>query len=69
MTPYTHTLTYDSALTGSPLVRPLFYEFPEERNVGNNYNQFMLGDSLLVSPVLEYTQENRFEAFFPYGSW
>ena len=69
MTPYYHTLTYESARTGAPLVRPLFYEFPEERNLGANADQFMVGDALLVSPVLDFSNDNRFPAYFPYGSW
>ena len=29
--PYWHTFMYEAAATGTPAIRPLFYEFPEEQ--------------------------------------
>ena len=66
--PYIQTSAYFGFKTGQPLVRPLFYEFPRDPNVGDIYEQFMLGDSILVSPSLA-PGRTQYLAYFPYGTW
>ncbi|XP_050523206.1 neutral alpha-glucosidase C [Daktulosphaira vitifoliae] len=51
--PLWYTLFRNHELTGAPVIRPLFFEFPFEDNVNNIDNQFMIGNSLLVCPVTE----------------
>ena len=36
----------------TPLMRPMFMDFPEEENMFGIASQFMFGDSILVSPKL-----------------
>ena len=69
LVPYTHTVMYESAAEGSPAVRPMWYEFPAEQGTYDNAKQFMLGDALLFSPVVETLETSQLLAFFPYGSW
>ena len=38
-------------------MRPLWYSFPEEEEVNKIETQFLLGDSLLVCPVLAPGQD------------
>lgn len=57
--PYYYTLFYKAsspADTSSPtatVLRPLFFEFPNDPQTFNIHNQFMIGDTLLVTPVLK----------------
>lgn len=64
--PYFYTLHYKSHKTGTPIVRPLFLEFPEDEKAYEVEDEFMLGDSLLVAPVLERGAEKR-RIYLPYG--
>jgi alpha-D-xyloside xylohydrolase len=37
---------------GTPPMRPLFYDFPQDREAWNIEDEFMFGPDLLVAPVL-----------------
>jgi alpha 1,3-glucosidase len=50
--PYTYTLFSESHKDGSPVMRPIWYEFPEEREAFDSQEQFLFGPSLLITPVL-----------------
>lgn len=70
--PYLYTLFHEAALSGTPVLRPLFYEFPEDLGSRNNGFQFMLGDALLVTPVfssLAGSTSVQADAHFPPASW
>ena len=60
-------LAQDSAQTGEPIVRHMDYVFPGE-GFETEQTQFMLGDSILVAPVLERGAESR-KVRLPKGSW
>ena len=65
--PYIYGLFRESSQNGSPVVRPMFFQYPEtpaERVA----DQFMLGDSLLAAPVLVKGARNR-PVFLPEGDW
>lgn len=57
----------DSAKTGEPIIRHMEYQFP-----GNGWeeidDQFMLGNSILVAPVLQKGATRR-HIQFPEGNW
>lgn len=53
MFPYWYTLARHSNVSGSPIVRPLWYEFYNDRRFSEVDNRFMLGSAILVIPVLE----------------
>jgi alpha-glucosidase len=55
-----------SAKTGEPVVRNLEYDFPGQ-GFEDCRDQFMLGESILVAPMLE--KGNYREVSFPKGSW
>ncbi len=50
--PYWETLFWDANAYGTPPLRPLFFAFDDPSYYGNS-NQFMVGDSILVTPALE----------------
>ncbi|KUP22531.1 glycoside hydrolase family 31 protein [Paenibacillus sp. DMB5] len=60
-------LAEHAAATGEPILRHMAYVFPEE-NFENVTDQFMLGDEVLVAPVLEKGALSR-TVSFPEGNW
>lgn len=42
--PYLYTLFLSANATGGPIMRPLFYEFPEDPEVGGVDKEFLLGE-------------------------
>ena len=53
---------------GSPLLRAMFYEFPEDEKCWNIYDQYMFGSEYLVAPVLSLNTFTR-EVYLPEGKW
>ncbi|WP_331272914.1 TIM-barrel domain-containing protein [Motilibacter deserti] len=53
--------------TGEPIMKPLFWEFPEEQATYTLDDQWLLGDSLLAAPVLE--QATSRDVYLPEGRW
>lgn len=51
--PYMYTLFHQAHTTGSTVMRALAWEFPNEPQLAGVDNQFLLGPSILVTPVLE----------------
>ncbi|KAL1304342.1 hypothetical protein AAFC00_000741 [Neodothiora populina] len=51
--PYLYTLFHNSHTTGSTVMRALAWEFPNDPTLAAADRQFLLGPSLLVTPVLE----------------
>ena len=62
--PYFYSNLYQASLDGTPFIRPLWYEFPQEQQLLNQDEQFFAGDSILVSPVLHPNQTS-VEAYLP----
>ncbi len=54
--------------TGEPVIRPVFWLAPEDENALLCGDQFLVGDEILVAPVLYRGQTSR-EIYFPPGSW
>ncbi|MFD9870273.1 glycoside hydrolase family 31 protein [Streptomyces niveus] len=66
--PYFVTLAQLARLTGAPYVRPVWWGAPEDRALRDCEDAFLLGDSLLVAPVLEAGTERR-AVRLPRGRW
>jgi alpha-glucosidase len=66
--PYLYTLSWEAHKTGAPLMRPLFWAFEDHPSFDEVDDQFMLGDALLVAPVLQEGMESR-KVQFPPGVW
>ncbi len=52
---------------GTPVMRPLFYGFPEDKKAWEVEDEYMFGDHVLVAPVLYENQRER-EVYLPEGS-
>lgn len=53
---------------GSPINRPLWWVDPTDANTLTIDDQYMLGDDILVAPVLKENATSR-DIYFPAGSW
>lgn len=51
--PYLYSLSLESALKGSPIIRPLFYEFQCDPKTDEMSFEYMLGPNLLIASVVE----------------
>ncbi|MGB3778300.1 MAG: glycoside hydrolase family 31 protein [Tunicatimonas sp.] len=60
-------LAQSSALTGEPIVRAMEYVFPEQDYEAIK-DQFMVGDDILVAPVVQPESRSRV-VHFPAGTW
>lgn len=60
---------YDEASTnGSPLIRPMFYEFPTDSECWNIQDQYMFGSKYLCAPIFTYNCFSR-SVYLPEGNW
>ncbi|MFF4754264.1 TIM-barrel domain-containing protein [Streptomyces sp. NPDC002514] len=66
--PYFVTLAHLARRTGAPYVRPLWWSAPEDRALRDCEDAFLLGDCLLVAPVLDPGADRR-AVQLPRGRW
>ncbi|MGW6616911.1 glycoside hydrolase family 31 protein [Streptomyces erythrochromogenes] len=66
--PYFVTLAHMARRTGAPYVRPVWWGAPEDRRLRDCEDTFLLGDALLVAPVLECGADRR-AVRLPRGRW
>jgi alpha-D-xyloside xylohydrolase len=65
--PYIYDAAKEVANQGTPMMRAMILEFPEDRTCQNLDQQYMLGPDLLVAPV--FNAEGIVEFYLPAGSW
>lgn len=51
MRPYLRSLMEEASQRGTPLMRPLFYDFPEDKSAWSISDEYMFGSELLVAPI------------------
>jgi alpha-glucosidase len=67
LVPYFYSLLYEASTIGSPIMRPLIYEFQNDEKVLEESFDFMLGRSILVANVLEKGAKTR-KVYLPQGA-
>ncbi|KAH8594237.1 glycosyl hydrolases family 31-domain-containing protein [Bisporella sp. PMI_857] len=67
MRDYTRTLMEDAHKHGSPVMRPMFYDFPFDSECWNVETQYMYGHKYLCCPVL-YPSQRRMSVYLPKGA-
>jgi len=66
--PYIIALANAVPKTGEPILRPLWYEFPEDKEAQPITDEFMVGDAVVVAPVLSKGAVTR-DVYLPAGEW
>lgn len=66
--PYIAGLMKEAHKNGSPVIRTMFYEFPEDEKCWECEDQYMFGPDYLVAPVFEYGARER-SVYLPEGKW
>lgn len=66
--PYLYSAFAQHSQTGMPILRPLFTVDPTDDKLRTVDDAFMVGDTLLVAPVLNKNQTER-EIYLPRGRW
>jgi alpha-glucosidase len=66
--PYTYSLAWEAHRTGTPLMRPLVLEYPDDPNVVDMSTEFMWGPSMLVAPVTA-GGATHWPVYLPQGTW
>ncbi|GMF23347.1 unnamed protein product [Phytophthora lilii] len=66
--PYMYSLFYQAHRSGSPVVRPLSFEFPHDKISREIEHQYLLGPALMVSPVV-HEGAISVEVYFPAAHW
>jgi len=51
--PYYYTLFKEASVSGIPVMRPLWLEFPDDKETFNNGDAFMVGPSILVQGIYQ----------------
>jgi alpha-glucosidase len=68
--PYLYALADENARTGAPLMRPLFYDFPDALDLPcNQPTAFTLGDRLLIAPSPTLESPAPYSICLPAGRW
>lgn len=68
LVPYLSKTARECVEKSRPMMRPLVYDWPEDRYAVGCDDEFMLGDDLLVAPLLEENRETR-QVYLPRGEW
>ncbi|MBO3801663.1 MAG: glycoside hydrolase family 31 protein [Thermoproteota archaeon] len=66
--PLMYTLVKESHDTGLPVVRPLLLEFQDDENTYCIDDEFLLGSSILVAPIVKQGINRRL-IYLPMGNW
>ncbi len=66
--PYIYALYYQCYKQGTPIMRPLFYHYPEDERAHEIKDEYLFGESLLVAPVVEPNAKER-RVYLPEGLW
>lgn len=66
--PYLHRYMDTASKIGAPVIRPMFYEFPEDESCYSLGDQYMFGEEILFAPIVSEGQTSR-QVYLPNGIW
>lgn len=66
--PYNYSLSYEQAVMGKPLMRPLYYYNFNDAEAFNATDQYFWGDNFMVAPVMTQSATSR-KVYLPEGQW
>ncbi len=65
--PYLYQMAVEAHEKGTPMMRPMMMEFPDDPACEYLDRQYMLGDRLLVAPV--FREDGKVSFYLPAGDW
>ncbi|MBQ8093287.1 MAG: alpha-xylosidase [Clostridia bacterium] len=65
--PYLYAAMIEAHEHGTPIMRPMMMEFPDDPACDTLDRQYMLGESLLVAPI--FREDGQVSYYLPAGSW
>lgn len=68
LTPYLNKLVQEACTTGLPVARHPVLHYQDDQNVYDLKTQFMMGDGLMIAPILTRTGTT-VDVYLPEGSW
>ncbi|MFN8608331.1 MAG: glycoside hydrolase family 31 protein [Vulcanimicrobiota bacterium] len=66
--PYLQQLAEEASQTGAPILRALFWEFPDDSESALHEDQAMFGGAMMIAPMTRPGHRQR-QVYFPPGSW
>lgn len=66
--PYLYDLFAQETQDGLPIMRPLVLTYPQDPRVRDLNDEYLVGDNLLVAPVVQKSQTKRL-VYLPAGTW
>jgi len=66
--PYYYDLFFSGEKTGLPVMRPLVLQYSQDENVKNLNDEFLVGESLLIAPIVEQGAVRKL-VYLPKGTW
>ncbi len=66
--PYIMNAVYTTCEEGVPLMRPLFFDYPDDQEAVNCDDQFIFGSSMMVVPVTKKGERKK-TLYLPSGGW
>jgi len=66
--PYLYNAFHEASVAGLPVLRPLFFEFPDEPEAIRQNYEFLFGGDILVAPVVKEGETQR-DVYLPRGEW
>lgn len=68
MRDYIQSVMNEASENGSPVIRTMFYEFPNDEKCWNITDQYMFGSEYLIAPVMYQGMTER-SVYLPNGNW
>jgi len=69
LVPYTYTLAQESSTGGMPIVRGMYFYYPNSTEAYSFDRQYLYGEKVLVSPVVTPGANATTQVWFPEGKW
>lgn len=66
--PYIHKYMDIASETGAPIMRPMFFEYPDDEICYTLGDQYMFGEDILFAPIITQGQTKR-QVYLPKGEW
>ncbi|MDZ5001504.1 alpha-glucosidase, partial [Clostridium perfringens] len=65
--PYLYDLMWKCENTGAPIIRPLLFNYQNDKNTYEINDEFLYGDSILVAPIVEQGMRQKL-VYLPKGN-